>query len=141
MDFSVIIPTYNRREMVAEAIQSVLAQRDATFELIVVDDGSTDGTFEALRLFDGVKLERTERRGPAAARNRGVELAEAPLIAFLDSDDLWMPGKLCGQLSFMESHRAFSISQTAETWIRNGKRVNPGLRHRKRGGDIFLDSL
>src|SRR5271166_3123369 len=90
-EVSVIIPTYNRRPMVREAVASVLAQRDADFELMVVDDGSTDGTYEMLADLDRVTVERSARRGPAAARNRGVALASAPLIAFLDSDDLWAP--------------------------------------------------
>ena len=141
MDVSVVIPTYNRREMVTEAVKSVLAQRDASIELIVVDDGSTDGTVEQLSEFDEIKLIRTDRRGPAGARNRGVAVADAPLIAFLDSDDLWMPDKLHRQLSFMRAHPELALSQTEEIWIRNGRRVNPGLRHRKRSGDIFVESL
>jgi glycosyltransferase involved in cell wall biosynthesis len=119
----------------------VLAKRDADFELIVVDDGSTDGTLEQLARFDRTTIERSERRGPAAARNRGVALANAPLIAFLDSDDLWKPEKLSRQLGFMREHPQCEISQTGEIWIRNGRRVNPGLRHLKRAGDIFVDSL
>ena len=140
-EVSVIIPTHNRRSMVCEAIASVLAQRDAGFELIVVDDGSTDGTSEMLADIDDVTVERTERRGPAAARNRGVAMARAPLIAFLDSDDLWAPDKLHRQLAFMREFPDCAISQTSEIWIRDGHRVNPGLRHLKRTGDIFLDSL
>ncbi len=140
-EVSVVIPTYNRRAMVREAVASVLAQRDANFELIVVDDGSTDGTFEMLAHLDRMTVERTERRGPAAARNRGIALASAPLIAFLDSDDLWAPDKLGRQLAFMREFHDCAISQTAEIWIRDGRRVNPGLRHLKRAGDIFLDSL
>jgi glycosyltransferase involved in cell wall biosynthesis len=140
-DVSVIVPTYNRSAMVREAIASVLAQRDVDFELIVVDDGSTDGTFEMLAHMGHVKVERTERCGPAAARNRGVTVASAPLIAFLDSDDLWAPNKLHRQLAFMREFPECKISQTAETWIRDGRRVNPGLRHLKRAGDIFIDSL
>ena len=81
-EVSVIIPTYNRRAMVHDAVTSVLAQRNASFELIVVDDGSTDGTRESLALLDGVTIARTEHRGPAAARNHGVAIAHAPLIAF-----------------------------------------------------------
>ncbi len=100
-EVSVIIPTYNRRAMVREAVASVLAQREANFELIVVDDGSSDGTSGILAHIDDVILERIEHGGPAAARNRGVELARAPLIAFLDSDDLWAPDKLHRQLAFM----------------------------------------
>jgi glycosyltransferase involved in cell wall biosynthesis len=141
-EVSVLIPTYNRRAMLLEAIDSVLAQSTQAFELIVIDDGSTDGTAEQLtRLDKAIRFERTEHSGPAPARNRGVALACAPLIAFLDSDDLWAPTKLERQLAFMNANPDCAISQTNEIWIRNGRRVNPGLRHRKRSGDIFIDSL
>jgi glycosyltransferase involved in cell wall biosynthesis len=145
-EISVIIPTYNRHAMVREAIDSVLAQTVASFELIVVDDGSTDGTGEDLaRLFaeraETVRIERIANRGPAAARNRGVAMARAPLVAFLDSDDTWLPKKLARHLEFMRENPGCAISQTDETWTRNGRRVNPGLRHRKRAGDFFVESL
>jgi glycosyltransferase involved in cell wall biosynthesis len=141
-DVSVIIPTYNRRAMLLEAIDSVQAQSIREFELIIVDDGSTDGSAEHLKgLAKAVRIERIEHRGPATARNRGVVIARAPLIAFLDSDDLWAPPKLERQLAFMSANPDCAISQTNEIWIRNGRRVNPGLRHRKRAGDIFVDSL
>ena len=145
-EVSVIIPTYNRRAMVCEAIDSVLAQTLTSFELIVVDDGSSDGTADDLaRLVaeraETVRIERTANRGPSAARNRGVAMARAPLVAFLDSDDLWLPEKLERHLQFMREKPGCAISQTNETWIRNGRRVNPGMRHRKRAGDFFVDSL
>ena len=141
-EVSVIIPTYNRRAMVREAIDSVLAQTAASFELIVVDDGSSDGTGEELaRLGESIRIERIANRGPAAARNRGAAVARAPLIAFLDSDDLWAPSKLERQLAFMRENPGCAISQTSEIWIRNGRRVNPGMRHRKRAGDFFVESL
>ena len=145
-EVSVIIPTYNRRAMLLEAIDSVLAQSTPAFELIVIDDGSTDGTSEnehLRRLAETIRIriDRIDHRGPAAARNRGVAIARAPLIAFLDSDDLWSPTKLERQLAFMRDNPGCAISQTNEIWIRNGRRVNPGLRHRKRAGDIFIDSL
>jgi len=140
-EVSVIIPTYNRCAMVREAIASVLAQRDANFELILVDDGSTDPTSDLLAGLDRVTVERTRHRGPAAARNRGDARATAPLIAFLDSDDLWAPDKLRRQLDFMRAYPDCAVSQTAEIWTRDGRRVNPGVRHLKRAGDIFLDSL
>lgn len=148
---SVVIPVYNRCAMVREAIASVLAQRDADFELIVVDDGSTDGTWielEALSAATNVhasgppmRIVRTENRGPAAARNTGSALAAAELIAFLDSDDLWAPQKLARQIAFMRDNPEFAIAQCDEVWMRAGRRVNPGLRHRKRAGDFFVDAL
>ncbi len=143
---SVIIASFNRRAMVLEAVQSVLAQGGVDFELIVVDDGSTDGTAEALdalrrRSAAQFAIERIPNRGPGAARNRGVALARADLIAFLDSDDLWMPGKLAEQIAFMNQQAEFAVSQCEEVWIRRGRRVNPGRRHRKRAGDIFIESL
>jgi glycosyltransferase involved in cell wall biosynthesis len=144
-EVSVIIPTWNRCAMVREAIASVLAQSGARFELIVIDDGSTDGTLDELTpLAAGAQpiiVESITHHGPATARNRGVELAHAPLIAFLDSDDRWCAGKLERQLTFMREYPRYAISQTQELWIRNGRRVNPGRRHLKRGGDIFIDSL
>jgi len=143
-EVSVIIPAYNRCAMLLEAIASVLAQSASAFELIVIDDGSTDGTSENERLrrmSETIRIERIDHRGPAAARNRGVALARAPLIAFLDSDDLWSPTKLERQLAFMRDNPGCAISQTSEIWIRNGRRVNPAHRHRKRAGDIFIDSL
>ncbi len=143
-EVSVIVPAYNRCAMLLEAIASVLAQSAPAFELIVIDDGSTDGTSENERLrrmSETIRIERIDHRGPAAARNRGVALARAPLIAFLDSDDLWSPTKLERQLAFMRDNPGCAISQTSEIWIRNGRRVNPAHRHRKRAGDIFIDSL
>ncbi len=143
-EVSVIIPTYNRCAMAAEAVASVMAQRGVAFELIVADDGSTDGTIERLRerFADGfIAAADASHRGPAAARNHGVAIARAEFVAFLDSDDLWMPGKLARQLAFMREHPGCAIAQTRELWLRDGRRVNPGLRHRKRSGDIFADSL
>jgi hypothetical protein len=80
-------------------------------------------------------------RGVAAARNTGVGLGSAPLIAFLDSDDIWGPDKLACQIEYMHTHPQCLISQTDEWWLSNGGRVNPGLHHRKAAGDIFIDSL
>ena len=153
---SVIIPTHNRRAMVREAAALVIAQREIDFEveLLIVDDGSTDGTADglsdamaALAIARGEsdkissRVVVTARRGVAAARNTGASLARGEFIAFLDSDDLWTPYKLARQLAFMRAHPELEISQSNEIWFRNGRRVNPGRRHRKRGGDFFADSL
>ena len=139
---SVIIPTCNRAAMVSKAIDSVLAQEFDGFELIVVDDGSSDGTDRVLSDYgDRIAVLRQPNRGVSAARNRGIRAASGGLIAFLDSDDLWLPGKLARQAAFFESRPAALINQTEEIWIRNGRRVNPKKRHRKRSGDIFAASL
>jgi glycosyltransferase involved in cell wall biosynthesis len=139
---SVIIPTYNRWPLVAEAVDSVLAQSFQDIEIIVVDDGSTDGTTNRLAKFDGrLRLFTTTRRGVAAARNFGVSQAQGCYVAFLDSDDLWLPGKLETQIAFLDRHPEIQICQTDEIWLRNGVRVNPKAMHRKPSGDIFVRSL
>ncbi len=139
---SVIIPTYNRAWCLAEAVDSVLAQAYQDFELIVVDDGSTDETPQLLAAYGGrLRVLRCENRGVSAARNAGIAAAQAELIAFLDSDDLWLPGKLSHQVAFFHLDPEALICQTEELWVRNGRRVNPGRRHRKRGGLIFAPSL
>ena len=139
---SVIIPTYNRGWIIREAIESVLAQTFTDFELIVVDDGSTDDTSEILDEFgDAIKVLRQSNRGVSAARNRGLEASTGRWIAFLDSDDLWLPQKLSRQVDFFNAHPDALICQTEEQWIRNSRRVNPKLRHRKFSGMIFERSL
>ncbi len=140
---SVIIPTYNRAGMVKEATASVLAQTCRDFELLVVDDGSTDGTQETLAACGGnIKaLRLPARRGVSAARNAGIAAANGEWLAFLDSDDLWLPEKLERQMAFMAANPQFLLSQTEETWVRRGVRVNPPRSHQKEGGRIFLRSL
>jgi glycosyltransferase involved in cell wall biosynthesis len=138
---SVIIPTYNRARARAEAIQSVMAQDYHDFEIIVVDDGSTDSTAEILQAFPEVLVVRQARQGVSAARNVGMAHASGPLIAFLDSDDLWLPAKLSTQVAFFDSRPDALLCQTEEIWIRNGIRVNPKNRHKKLSGMIFERSL
>jgi len=135
---SVIITTFNRAAMVTEAVESVLAQEMTDFELIVVDDGSTDETEERLSIFGSrLKYYQQENAGVSAARNRGLEFSTAPLVAFLDSDDLWLPSKLQLQHNYMMEHPEVRICQTEEIWWRNGRQVNPKKHHRKPSGDIF----
>jgi glycosyltransferase involved in cell wall biosynthesis len=104
---SVIIPTYNRAEQVGEAVQSVLNQTWRHCEVIVVDDGSTDGTHDALEAFDDrIRYVKTENHGVAAARNRGIRESRGSWIAFLDSDDLWHPAKIERQMLALREHDA-----------------------------------
>ena len=139
---SVILPTYNRGWVLKEAIDSVLAQDFTDFELIVVDDGSTDDTEQLLDAYDqDLIVLRQSNQGVSAARNRGIAAAGGRLVAFLDSDDLWLPGKLTRQVAFFNSNPAAVINQTEEIWIRNGVRVNPKTRHHKFSGMIFEQSL
>lgn len=102
---SVVIPTRNRAHLVCDAIESAFAQRPEQVEVIVVDDGSTDDTAELLRRAYGPRihlLSLPERSGAGAARNAGVRLATGELLAFLDDDDLWLPGKLDAELRVLE---------------------------------------
>ena len=138
---SVIIPSYNRVEMLAEAIHSVLSQDYRNFELIVVDDGSTDGTRELLRRYPRLRSIEIKHSGVSTARNVGIAGAKGPLISFLDSDDLWFEGKLSSQVAFFEIHPDAVICQTEEIWIRNGIRINPGKRHKKVSGFFFERSV
>jgi len=108
---SVIIPTFNRRELVRKAIDCVLAQSFPVEDIVVVDDGSTDGTAEALveRYGDRIRVVRQSNAGVSAARNRGLEMARGEFIALLDSDDLWLPEKTGRQVRFLEAHPGFGM--------------------------------
>jgi glycosyltransferase involved in cell wall biosynthesis len=140
---SVIIPTFDRAQGVIRAIDSVLGQTCKDHEVIVVDDGSSDGTQASLSPYGGriTLLTHTANRGVAAARNTGIRGSGAPFVAFLDSDDFWLPGKLEAQLAFFREVPSARACQTQELWVRNGRRVNPGRRHQKPSGDIFEPSL
>ncbi len=139
---SVIIPTFNRGWILKEAIDSVLAQSFKNFELIVVNDGSTDNTLDILSLYkNDIIAVNQDNKGVSGARNRGIALSSGKFIAFLDSDDFWMPNKLSVQVDFFNTNHDALICQTDEIWIRNNIRVNPKKRHKKLSGMIFEPSL
>ncbi len=139
---SVIIPTYNRAWALKKAIDSVLEQDYKNFELIVVDDGSTDETEALVKKYEkSVKYIQQPNMGVSTARNKGISASAGPFIAFLDSDDYWLPEKLSAQIEFFNANPDALICQTEEIWIRDGKRVNPKKKHKKPSGMIFIPSL
>lgn len=113
---SVIVGVYNKERYVGECLQSVLAQTYPRFELIVVDDASTDGSFAAIQKIqdDRLRIVRMpENSGhPGVPRNRGIQLAQGKYLAFLDADDIWMPDKLEKQVAYMEAHPEFPFTHT-----------------------------
>ncbi len=141
MNVSVIIPVYNRRDQLLKAVESVKNQTYKASEIIVIDDGSTDGT-SALFPIEGVIYKKIKHSGfPGAVRNRGVELAKSPYIAFLDSDDVWKETKLEKQVEYIIKNPECKILYTKEHWINNGKTVSQKKRKYKKSGDIFKESL
>ena len=139
---SVIIPTFNRRQLLERAVDSVLAQTRPADEIIVIDDGSTDGT-EVLvkKKYPGITYLPQTNHGVSHARNQGIRKAKGNWLAFLDSDDVWLPGKLEKQLNALFRQPPFKICHTGEIWIRKGRRVNPMKKHSKSGGDLFTRCL
>ena len=141
---SIIIPVYNRASFVPKAVESVLMQTFKSFELIIVDDNSDDETYFSILPY--LKDRRIsyhylkKNRGVSFSRNFGIKIAKGKLIAFLDSDDYWLPEKLEKQIEYMKE-KNFKICQTDEIWIRRGKFVNPKKKHQKIEGDIFDKSL
>lgn len=139
---SVIVPTFNRAATLLRALNSVAVQTYREWELLVVDDGSTDGTAEVVRqwlenrnLADRARLlPPLENQGVSRARNRGAEAARGEWLAFLDSDDEWLPDRLERQMPLTKQ---FKIIHGEEIWIRNGVRVNAMTKHKKSGGRIF----
>ncbi|MFK8137539.1 MAG: glycosyltransferase family 2 protein [Bdellovibrionales bacterium] len=141
----VVIPTYNREEVLERAISSVLSQSFSEFSLVIVDDGSTDKTKQLV----GSLIEVDSRihylyqgnRGVSSARNLAIEKnSKSKWFAFLDSDDEWLPNKLEKQWELLTRDQSL-VCHTEEIWIRNGKRVNQMKKHQKYGGWIFDHSL
>lgn len=133
---SVIIPAYNAQGFLARAIRSVREQTFTDFEIVVVDDGSTDGTGETAQGFDGVRYVLQPHLGEAATRNRGLDEAAGEFVAFLDADDEWLPQKLAHQLKFMKSLES-SFSYTDSYLVRDGRRQRYSALARPRQGQIL----
>jgi len=138
---AVVIPSYNRAQSLERCIASVLVQDRQADEIIVVDDGSTDGTAELLEAYPQVIYRRQNNCGVSAARNAGIRASSCDWIAFLDSDDEWLPEKLEKQLAAVRKQPGYRLVHSDEIWIRRGVRVNPMRKHAKAGGDIFFNCL
>ncbi len=135
-EVAVVIPVRDRAAMVREAIASVLRQTHRDWALVVVDDGSRDGSAAAAEEeLAGARRRahvlRQPPRGVAAARNAGAAAVDSAWIAFLDSDDLWLPSKLERQLAWLAARPAYRMAQTEERWLEHGRHRNPRAWHRK----------
>ena len=118
MDISVIIPTYNSARYISEAVNSVLEQTFKAFEVLVIDDGSTDETEAIMSRYSApVRYIRQQNAGVAAARNRGIEESRGRYVAFLDADDTWFPHKLERQLDALDKNRGCRICYSAFTVV------------------------
>jgi len=141
--FSVIIPTYNRRDFLKIAIESVLAQAFSDFELIIVDDGSTDTTPQLVKSFNDKRIRylQQDNRGPSAARNSGIRNAKAEYICFLDSDDRYRNEKLEITYDFIRKNPDYKIFHTEELWYRDAKYLPQKKEHKKPEGSVFNQAL
>ncbi len=140
----VIIPSYNRRELLKRALRSVQRQTFRNWTLWVVDDGSTDGTFRDFSAanYGKIRFIRLKgNRGASYARNRGIERGRGAWTAFLDSDDEWLPEKLERQLRLARDHPDCPLIHCDEIWIKNGRRIQQKKKHKKQGGRIFIPSV
>ncbi len=134
---SVIIPTFNRQEVVGQAVQSVLAQTYTDYEVLVVDDGSTDDTEQVLHTWhSSIRYIKKANGGPASARNEGLRHASSDYVAFLDSDDLWEPTFLQTGMSFFSNNHDLGLFTTAH-WVEPERLHRPRVKHARLEGDLY----
>ncbi|MBU1086123.1 MAG: glycosyltransferase [Candidatus Omnitrophica bacterium] len=141
--FSVIIPTFNRCGFLKQAIESVLSQTETDFELIIIDDGSTDNTAQMIQDIADKRLVYVyqAQQGVSSARNQGIALAKAEFIAFLDSDDCFKPEKLQITRDYINRFPDIQIFHTEEIWYRDQKLLNQKKIHQKPDGWVFDNAL
>ena len=138
IEFSVIIPTFNRATVLNRALQSVQKQTHPATDIWVIDDGSTDNTQSVLSQFGAqINVIQQQNTGVSSARNRGIKACNSQWIAFLDSDDEWHPKKLEKQADAIGNNDGIKICHTNEVWYRNQRFVNPHKKHEKKGGMIY----
>lgn len=139
---SVIIPTYNRSKYLINCLDSVFSQSFKDFEIIVVDDGSTDNTLSILDKYaHKINYIKQKNLGVSSARNCGIKNSKGIWLAFLDSDDLWHKDKLRYQIDYLDKNEGALICHTDEKWYKNGLYINQMDKHKKSGGRLFVKSL
>jgi len=141
--FSVIIPTHNRQNLFKIALDSVLGQTFPDYEVIVVDDGSTDNTKQIVNSLNCKQLHYfyQKNKGPAAARNKGLKQAKGEFVCFLDSDDRWVKEKLEASYNYIKKNPKYKIFHTEEIWYRNGRLLSPKKYHKKPNGFVFKNAV
>jgi len=141
--FSVIIPTFNRESFLQPAIDSVLEQSYKNFELIIVDDGSTDSTKNLVNSYSDSRITYLyqENKGVSASRNLALSKSKGNFIAFLDSDDRWLKEKLEKTLEYIKKYPGIDIFHTEEIWYKNGKILRQKKKHKKPTGFVYKCSL
>ena len=148
---SVVVPTFNREQFIEKSVISALKQTKKPDEIIVVDDGSTDQTWNVLKQLGFSKSTNKDislryiyqkNKGVSAARNLGIKASKYSFIALLDSDDIWLEQKLERQITeLMQQKGNYRLSHTEEIWFRNGVRVNAKKKYSKSGGELFQKCL
>jgi glycosyltransferase involved in cell wall biosynthesis len=148
MQISVIIPTYNRYELLKRALSSVQAQTYKPKEVIVVDDGSTDNTSQIKVILNSLeklgintKYIYQKNAGVSSARNTGIKHSTSSYVAFLDSDDEWHKNKLAKQTEYHKQNPDILLSYTDEIWLREKKEIKVPKKFQKIGDDIFRENL
>ncbi|MCF7917231.1 MAG: glycosyltransferase [Candidatus Omnitrophica bacterium] len=140
--FSIIIPTYNRKQFLKIAVDSVLKQTYPNYELIIVDDGSNDSTEKFIKSYKNPKINYyyQQNKGPASARNLGIRKAKGEFICFLDSDDRFRTDKLKISYRYIKENPGHKIFHSEEIWYRNGKFLSQKKEHKKPNGFIFKNA-
>ena len=141
--FSVIIPTFNRKGFLEPAVNSVLDQTFADLELIIIDDGSDDGTRDLIPSYNDTRITYCYQKnnGVAAARNSGLNKAKGKFIAFLDSDDRWTPEKLQRSSEYILKYPEIAIFHTEEIWYRSERLLPQKKKHKKPCGLVYEQAL
>ncbi len=141
--FSVIIPSFNRRDFLKKAVDSVFAQTYSDFELIVVDDGSDDGTEEIIRSYHDPRVFylKQQNLGVSSARNNGIARSRGDFLAFLDSDDMWRAEKLEHVAEHIVSSPGISVFHTNETWFRDGRILTQKDKYKRPSGRVYRMTL